>query len=268
MKKAKIIIPALGMLLLSTAASITGTVAWFSMNTTVSATGMQVKAQADQVYLQIINEDGLFSDTAAQNTAAAKTATKTIAATNVVKANNTTSVTTFDGTSAVWVTNVSNTPTSAVATGNYVTLDTTTNGDAALANYALINTFKFRLNPTTGVTTAPDPLKATAVTFDTDTLEITDPMRNAVSVFVSSGTNYQLFKQANPVDGSVLGTGVFTEVGSGALTAAAFADSSATGTAVKVYVFFDGDNKSAYTNNITASGYTVQLTFSVDYPND
>ena len=46
MKKTKIIIPALGMLLLSTAASITGTVAWFSMNTTVTATGMQVQAKA------------------------------------------------------------------------------------------------------------------------------------------------------------------------------------------------------------------------------
>lgn len=47
MKKTKIIIPALGMLLLSTAASVTGTVAWFSMNNFVTATGMQVKARAE-----------------------------------------------------------------------------------------------------------------------------------------------------------------------------------------------------------------------------
>ena len=46
MKKTKIIIPALGILLLSTAASVTGTVAWFSANETVKATGMQVKARA------------------------------------------------------------------------------------------------------------------------------------------------------------------------------------------------------------------------------
>ena len=47
MKKTKIIIPALGMLLLSTAASITGTVAWFSMNNFVTATSMNIKAKAE-----------------------------------------------------------------------------------------------------------------------------------------------------------------------------------------------------------------------------
>ena len=47
MKKTKIIVPALGVLLLSTAASVTGTVAWFSMNNFVTATGMEVKAKAE-----------------------------------------------------------------------------------------------------------------------------------------------------------------------------------------------------------------------------
>ncbi len=44
MKKTKVIIPALGILLLSTAASVTGTVAWFTTNNTVSASSMAVKA--------------------------------------------------------------------------------------------------------------------------------------------------------------------------------------------------------------------------------
>ena len=47
MKKTKIIVPALGVLLLSTAASVTGTVAWFSMNNFVTAEGMNVKAKAE-----------------------------------------------------------------------------------------------------------------------------------------------------------------------------------------------------------------------------
>lgn len=42
MKKSKIIIPALGILVLSTAASITGTVAWFSANSNVTVDGMKV----------------------------------------------------------------------------------------------------------------------------------------------------------------------------------------------------------------------------------
>lgn len=47
MKKTKIIIPALGMLLLSTAASVTGTVAWFSMSNYVTATNLNIKAKAE-----------------------------------------------------------------------------------------------------------------------------------------------------------------------------------------------------------------------------
>ena len=55
MKKTKVIIPALGMLLLSTAASVTGTVAWFSMNSFVNATQMRVLAKAEKGIL-ISNE--------------------------------------------------------------------------------------------------------------------------------------------------------------------------------------------------------------------
>lgn len=74
MKKTKIIVPALGMLLLSTAASVTGTVAWFAMNTEVTATGMKVRAKAEEGLL--INEVAAATDphwddeaTAAQTTA-------------------------------------------------------------------------------------------------------------------------------------------------------------------------------------------------------
>lgn len=46
MKKSKIIIPALALLAMSSAATVTGTVAWFSMNSTVNATGMQIACSA------------------------------------------------------------------------------------------------------------------------------------------------------------------------------------------------------------------------------
>ena len=64
MKKTKIIIPALGLLLLSTAASVTGTVAWFAANATVTATGMTVSAKSDSVFLEIQGtEDNGFGST-------------------------------------------------------------------------------------------------------------------------------------------------------------------------------------------------------------
>ena len=73
MKKTKIIIPALAVLLLSTAASVTGTVAWFSMNNNVTATGMNIKAKAENgiVISNAAAANGTWADsaTAAHNAA-------------------------------------------------------------------------------------------------------------------------------------------------------------------------------------------------------
>lgn len=51
--KMKKLIPALAMLLVSAILLGTSTYAWFSMNTTVTATGMQIKAVSDDTYLLI-----------------------------------------------------------------------------------------------------------------------------------------------------------------------------------------------------------------------
>ena len=55
MKKTKVIIPALGILLLSTAASVTGTVAWFTSSNAVSASGINIKIEKEQGFV-IANE--------------------------------------------------------------------------------------------------------------------------------------------------------------------------------------------------------------------
>lgn len=63
MKKTKIIIPALGMLLLSTAASVSGTVAWFSMNSTVSVSGMSVTTKvSSNLLIAEHNLDANYTD--------------------------------------------------------------------------------------------------------------------------------------------------------------------------------------------------------------
>ena len=62
MKKTKIIVPALGLLLLSTAASVTGTVAWFAANTTVTATGMSVTVKSDSTFLLIKAGEATLSE--------------------------------------------------------------------------------------------------------------------------------------------------------------------------------------------------------------
>ena len=79
MKKTKIIIPALGILLLSTAASVTGTVAWFSMNSDVTATSMTIQAIAESgIAIAAWKETNTEAPAEAdfKNTAAANVASK------------------------------------------------------------------------------------------------------------------------------------------------------------------------------------------------
>ena len=92
MKKTKLIIPALGVLLLSTAASVTGTVAWFSMNNFVTATGMEVKARA---------ENGIVISKAASGEAWKESATSARTTTLALKPTST-------ATGATWVHSTSN----------------------------------------------------------------------------------------------------------------------------------------------------------------
>ena len=63
MKLTKKLLPAIGMLMLSTAMMVTSSFAWFSMNTEVVAQNMQVTAKAEQVYLQIVEGDADFHAT-------------------------------------------------------------------------------------------------------------------------------------------------------------------------------------------------------------
>ena len=114
MKKTKIIVPALGVLLLSTAASVTGTVAWFSMNNFVTATGMQVKARA---------ENGIVISNASDSTTWKETATSARTDTLALKPTSTV-------TGATWVHSTSNNSSDENTENAYellsLTVDTTT----------------------------------------------------------------------------------------------------------------------------------------------
>ena len=69
MKKSKIIIPALAMLVMSTAATVTGTVAWFTMNTTAKAEGMYVSAKTSgSLIIKAVDLDDIALPTAADKT--------------------------------------------------------------------------------------------------------------------------------------------------------------------------------------------------------
>ena len=68
MKKTKIVVPALAVLLLSTAASVSGTVAWFSMSTSVTVTGMQVTTKvSSNLLIADTNAEDNYSDQITQS---------------------------------------------------------------------------------------------------------------------------------------------------------------------------------------------------------
>lgn len=251
MKLTKKLLPAFGMLLLSACMMVTSTFAWFSMNTEVSATGMQVSAVGDQVYLQIVHKDTAWTTSEAHKSAAG-TATTTglipaavVAKTTIPDAGAET-VERYTGGTYSWVTNNSNAVDRWQPSSKYTNADST--------SYYLKDSFKIRLNAAAGQTTAGAPLRVSAVTMTADADE---PMANCVSVLVVCGEWTQLWKQTSyntwaEVEGSVDTDGTTPTANWGQLTAGNFADT--TGTQVDIYVFFDGEN-----TNCTTAGYSATL---------
>lgn len=248
MKKFKKLIPALCMLLVSAVMLGSTTFAWFSMNTTVTASGMKVEATADQVYLQIQNKGTAFSETDAQTGVTTKVESKKLLPTNVVKTFDKTTPVAFDGgTGFTWVSNFSSDPDSATKAGDYTEVNAEN-----LTSYALKFEYTIRLKPGTGASVAPGKLKVAEVKFANDTAN--SGLKGAVSVLVVCGDYSAVYKQNTP--------GTFAKsAGDDALSAAAFA--STDGTDVAVYVFFDGENANCKTNNIVLNDkFSVEITFN------
>ena len=67
MKKSKIIVPALGIIAFATAASITGTVAWFTAQSQVTISGMQFRtAVSDNLFIAAAKTESAFTDSITQ----------------------------------------------------------------------------------------------------------------------------------------------------------------------------------------------------------
>ena len=247
MKKFKKLIPALCMLLVSAVMLGSTTFAWFSMNTTVTASNMQVQAKADQVYLQIKEKTGSFTDNGNHTSVPSTVEKKSLLPTNVYKSfNETTPVAFAGGKDFIWVSNYSVDADKSDKAGSYT--DVTEDVDS----YALKFEYTIRLRPNTGATTAPGKLKVTAVEFEDKSA--TSGLKGAVSVLVVCGDYSAVYKQ------DTVGTFV-KKAGDDALSAAAFADT--TGTDVAVYVFFDGDNANCKTTNIVLNDvFSVKITFN------
>ena len=283
MKLTKKLFPAIGMLLLSACMLVTSTFAWFSMNENVTATGMNVVAKGDQVYLQIINpnntKDGYsnaFINGSAQVDAYGNSTGLELLPTNV-KANNTDFAAYEEGSTFVWATAIGKAPgqnyvdnNGANQTDGYAPV----NGQYTEAPhseetpYYLENTFSIRLDPTAGAASAAGPLRVSTVSFTSD-VNHTDDFAKTVCVFVVCGDYAQLYSYETGAFTKVAGDDYLaaTEIevaGEGGATTKKNVFKDTTGVEVTIYVFFNGDNPNCTLEKLAAANTSSLNTYSVD----
>lgn len=233
------------------------TFAWFSLNTQVQATGMQITATSENKFLQIVNSGTVFSSTDAQTSATATIATKAVKPTTAVKSIESGSVTALgsdtNASAIKWAEAYSNNPAVSTQTSGYtdVTDKATASNDTNV--YTLINDFKVRLNPDTGVTNATN-LCVKSVSITAAEGVNADKLLSAVRVLFVCGENWAIWST--------------TEVSckeSRSVLAATVKDTPETG--IKVYIYFDGENVETTTNNATlvsTNGYSIEFKLGID----
>lgn len=232
MKKFSKLIPAFCMLLISAMLMGTSTFAWFSMNTTVTATGMNVKAVVNDTFLQIsTSSDGTYSTTvsgAFDSTKELKPVApmETLTAANVETKTN-------------WGTAVSNDFDDANVNANKTALD----ADATLSDYVISKSFYIKTaSGTTDATNLRLVGMKVANSNANDTLK-------CLRVVLVCGDKIQVIEaDATTLDGTILSDLV-----------------TSTATEVKVYFYYAGNDEDCKSSNAANIGtITVDLEFSVN----
>lgn len=287
MKKTKIIVPALGVLLLSTAASVTGTVAWFSMNNYVTAEGMNVKAKA---------ENGIVISNAADGVSWKDSASSLHTSTLEVKPTST-------ATAATWVHSTSN-DAADENTGNDYALLTTAVDSTTGAGYVDENANSAYDSATDSVYYSMHSfyIKSSAQAI-TNTLYITnvkatlpspqnsENLNKALRVLVRLNSNASTAKVYSPVyaaedysvattSGKYSGEGAATKADVTPIDASAangliatnkqeflanqaIPANNGTPLQIDVYLYFEGEDPNCISNNLTATldSINVSVTF-------
>lgn len=264
MKKFKKLIPAMVMLLIATMLMGTTTYAWFSMNSTVTATGMQVVAKSDNTYL-------LISKT---NTSAATIQSENVVTVDMAVADTDADVypsaPVLSTTEAAYVTTSGKTVAGATITtaGVQVTNATTA---AAVTNWYTANAL------------APD-----AATIDTDSARqltsFTDyVITKTVYLTVAAGANGINNLTVTPtftvktggadltaakvlITTSDGGFAVLSSANNGSAVDIKGTNTTLTDTTVRtinIYIYYDGNVDKVYTNNMAnLKGVDISLSFS------
>ncbi len=248
MKKTKVIIPALGLLLLSTAASVTGTVAWFAANSTVTATGMSITAKTDSEFLLISKSSTL--------TANVKTVTLAAPSGQVLPTNR------VNDSGWKWVTASGTATNNGAKNGAYtpLTIDEATVANFGQAgspakNYYVYDSVYVGLAEGSSIPSGKNLY--CNVSFSAAS---SSNLNKCLTVGVDAEANMTADFDERYVYGAA--TGSVTDDGDSILIAGS--NLSTTATQIKLYAFFNGDDANCTTENaINLAGITINFEFTL-----
>ncbi|QOS38929.1 hypothetical protein DYE49_00040 [Treponema rectale] len=250
--KSKVIIPALAMIALTTAASATGTVAWFAANSTATAQGLKVNIKSESTFLLIANQ--VSGETPAAQAASIQagkltTVTEEAAAVSLLPSAHDAFTEVADVEAkqndkyTKWFTGVSADPASPTMTGTKTYID-----DGAFATY--VKKFTYHFTVALGTNPATD-LKVSNLTIAPGDGELnTGNTLSPVKALVVGADGLEEFGYAQ--DGTAGNVKLFT----GSLT-------DTTTTSVSVYLYYNGEDENLYSNNkAKLEGATVTVKFT------
>jgi hypothetical protein len=244
--KSKVIIPALAMIALSTAASATGTVAWFAANGAVSVSGLQVGIKNENVFLLVSDDKTTAEEIQAQKKTSItyENDDVSLAPSHPKKDNENKDIVknlTTASNVGNWETGISNDPSKSTPTDGVSLTD--------LESFTgFVRKYDFYLTLAKGSATAYN-LKVSSYTITATSGKNID----AVRALFATSTTVQTFSTSDstPADNTVL--------------AASMDDANVV--ALSVFVYYDGTDASVYTNNANLDGASISFQLSVSATN-
>ena len=243
--KFKRLIPALAMLLVSAILLGTSTFAWFSMNDTVTATGMSVTAKADQVFLLIksghadtattVQTSALTSDTALTASAVLYPAAHQAAATTIATAD----ATTTSGENTVmtnWYYRTSSNPADYLGDNPSAELEIKS---ADFGKYVLVDEFSLTVADGSNAVSNLHVKDCTITTAGDQAVKVLVATSSASQEFAATGSGSTVLRSSNLTSSDV--------------------------EYVKIYIYWDGNDTDVYTNGIAdLQNTSVEITFTGD----
>lgn len=254
---ARKLLPAFAMLTVSAISLSTSTYAWFSMNKEVDVTGLQLTAKSNSSYLIIGDTDNLQTLQGSSANSTTLTFTGDGASLEVFPSQHNPGG--ADDTAVVGSTKVTNTATASDYGNWYYKIAASPSASAADASKpatALTSFDDYVLHKTVYVTLATGSQAASNLKLKSSLFTTTNAKtgnnetNNAVTVLVTSSTAYdQVAADSTNPTGTVLASTVTDQAV----------------VPIDIFIFYDGDDASVFTNNIAnLEGATVSLTFEVD----